>query len=439
MAMILIAGPRTADLEIWGAWLAASGFSSSRCTCPDEVMQHLTHGPALVLLALYASSRTAWLGLAQQLRTSSPRSRIIVLAQESSEEMAICALRAGVTDYLTPPFTAGSLVAAASSVSSRRPCDDREQPCDTRPAIVGNSAVMICLQERLRRLSLSDCNVLLTGESGTGKELAAAAIHRFSARRDHRLVCLNCAALPDSLVESELFGHEKGAFTGADSARQGKLSAADGGTVFLDEIGDLSLYAQAKILRAVETKEIYHLGGQKPVRINVRIVAATHRHLEEMVERGHFREDLFFRLNIGRVHMPPLRDRIEDLGLLVTHYLRSMNQQMGTAVEGLSEEAWHILASYHWPGNIRELRNVIESALVNASSSTLGADDLPPHLRGAAESSTCAAERHRLVQALLATRWNKTQAAQRLRWSRMTLYRKMAKYSLTSSLSTHLN
>jgi DNA-binding NtrC family response regulator len=353
--------------------------------------------------------------------------------------MAICALRAGVTDYLTPPFTAASLVAAASSLSPRRPCDDREQPCDTRSAIVGDSAVMICLQERLRRLSLSDCNVLLTGESGTGKELAAAAIHRFSARRNHRLVCLNCAALPDSLVESELFGHEKGAFTGADSARQGKLSAADGGTVFLDEIGDLSLYAQAKILRAVETKEIYHLGGQKPVRVNVRIVAATHRHLEEMVERGDFREDLFFRLNIGRVHMPPLRDRIEDLGLLVAHYLRSMNLQMGTAVEGLSEEAWHILASYHWPGNIRELRNVIESALVNASSSTLGADDLPPHLRGAAESSTCAAERHRLVQALLATRWNKTQAAQRLHWSRMTLYRKMAKYSLTSSLNTHLN
>jgi DNA-binding NtrC family response regulator len=402
-------------------------------------MQHVAHGPALILVALYASSRATWLGLAQQLRTNSPGSRIIILAQESSEEMAICALRAGVTEYLTPPFTAASLVTAASTVSSRQPCDDREQPSDTRAAIVGDSAVMTCLQARLRRLSLSDCNVLLTGESGTGKELAAAAIHRFSARRDHRLVCLNCAALPDSLVESELFGHEKGAFTGADCARQGKLSAADGGTVFLDEIGDLSLYAQAKILRAVETKEIYHLGGQKPVRINVRIVAATHRHLEEMVERGQFREDLFFRLNIGRVHMPPLRDRIEDLGLLVAHYLRSMNQQMGIAVEGLSEEAWHILAGYHWPGNIRELRNVIESALVNASSPTLGADDLPPHLRGAAESSTFAAERHRLVQALLATRWNKTQAAQRLHWSRMTLYRKMAKYSLASSLSTHLD
>jgi Nif-specific regulatory protein len=289
---------------------------------------------------------------------------------------------------------------------------------------------VVRLVERIRDSLVS---VLITGESGTGKELAAIAVHRFSSRRDAPLVCLNCAAIPDSLVESELFGYEKGAFTGADSSREGKIAAADQGVIFLDEIGDLSLFAQAKILRAVETKEIYRLGSQNPTRVNVRIVTATHRNLEQMVTAGKFRQDLFFRLNIGRIHIPPLRERIEDLGILVSHYLREINRQMGTTVRGLTDAAWHILTTYAWPGNIRELRNVVESALVNATSEVIDTCDLPPHLSMATVRDLSPRERDRLVEALLATRWNKTQAAQRLHWSRMTLYRKMAKYAVSSS------
>jgi transcriptional regulator with PAS, ATPase and Fis domain len=287
------------------------------------------------------------------------------------------------------------------------------------------------MRERLQRLATRDCNVLITGESGTGKELAAAAIHANSERRTGRMVCINCAAIPDSLVESELFGRERGAFTGADSAQDGKLKAADGGVIFLDEVGDLSLYAQAKILRAVETKEMYRLGSHKPLRVDARIVAATHRNLEEMVQQGLFRQDLFFRLNVGRVHVPPLRDRIEDLHILVSHYLEILNRQMSTCVKGFSEQAWQCLARYSWPGNVRELKNLIESLLVNTFSAMISAEDLPPQIRIGTQPAE--GERDQLVSALLAANWNKSKAAERLQWSRMKLYRKMAKYAVSGA------
>jgi DNA-binding NtrC family response regulator len=424
MVMIFIAGSRTADLQIWGSWLAASGYSFSCYSSPGDLLRQLAQHPSLILLALYPASSATWLPLVQKLRVRFPNSKIVALAPESSEELAICALRAGLDDYIRSPIAA-SLVDVARTHLIQGKDSDKEDSC----GILGQSQAIANIRSRLRRLAGSDCNVLITGESGTGKELAASAVHRFSNRRDARLVCLNCAAIPDPLVESELFGYEKGAFTGADSAREGKMVAADGGVIFLDEIGDLSLFAQAKILRAVETKEIYRLGSQKPTQVNVRIVAATHRNLEQMVAAGQFRQDLFFRLNIGRIHIPPLRDRIEDLDLLVPHYLDQINKQMGTTVKCLSDEAWRVLANYHWPGNIRELRNVVESALVNATSQAIAVDDLPPHLRVAALHDS-APERDQLVAALLATRWNKTQAAQRLKWSRMTLYRKMARYAV---------
>jgi DNA-binding NtrC family response regulator len=425
---IILAGPRTANLQVWGSWLADSGYPSSCSSSPADLLRQLAPRPTLVLLALYPASSSTWLAVAHKVRERSPRSKIVALVPESSEDLAICALRAGVHDYIRSPIAA-SVIAAAKSHLLHLECPS----CEVPSGILGQSNSIVSLQSRLRRLASSDCNVLITGESGTGKELAAIAVHRFSSRRDAPLVCLNCAAIPDSLVESELFGYEKGAFTGADSSREGKIAAADQGVIFLDEIGDLSLFAQAKILRAVETKEIYRLGSQNSTRVNVRIVTATHRNLEQMVTAGKFRQDLFFRLNIGRIHIPPLRERIEDLGILVSHYLREINRQMGTAVRGLTEEAWHILTTYAWPGNIRELRNVVESALVNATSEVIDACDLPPHLSMATVRDLSPRERDRLVEALLATRWNKTQAAQRLHWSRMTLYRKMAKYAVSSS------
>ena len=319
------------------------------------------------------------------------------------------------------------LVAAARRLS-KRAC--RTSNYDEQPGILGESQSVTTLRQRLERLASTDCNVLITGESGTGKELAAAAIHRESSRRTGRLVCVNCAAIPDALVESELFGRERGAFTGADTAQDGKLKAADGGVIFLDEVGDLSPFAQGKILRAVETKEIYRLGSHRPISVDARIVAATHRNLEDMVRQGIFRQDLFFRLNVGRVHLPALRDRIEDLRLLVDYYLHRLNRRLGTQVEGLSDESWQCLMRYSWPGNIRELKNLIESALVNSTTTVISAEDLPPQFRSNADTATPPAERTTMLQALHATNWNKSKAAEKLQWSRMKLYRKMAKYAV---------
>ncbi len=422
---ILLAGPRAAELRQWAASLEQAGFSVKQCDAPERLASKAAEGCDVLFVSLYCESEAGrWLAAAEQLRNRYPRLKIVVLAFESSENSAIQALHAHVDEYLRGEIDSAAIVAAAGSLW-------QPGPGASPGAILGESQSVRDLRERLERLAAKDCNVLITGESGTGKELAAAAIHSASARRSGRMVCINCAAIPDSLVESELFGRERGAFTGADTSQDGKLKAADGGVVFLDEVGDLSLYAQAKILRAVETKEIYRLGSHKPVHVDARIVAATHRDLEEMVRQGLFRQDLFFRLNVGRVHIAPLRDRIEDLHILACHYLETLNRQMGTRVEGFSEHAWDCLARYSWPGNIRELKNVIESLLVNAISTTIQVEDLPAQLR--AVQPRAPGERDQLVSALLSTNWNKSKAAERLQWSRMKLYRKMVKYSVTGA------
>ena len=427
---ILIAGSRAADLRSWASSLGAVGFFARTCDNPDQ-LERIGEQTDLVFLEIHALGASCWLTLVRSIRVRFPGVRIIVLAVESSEDLAIQALRAGVDDYIRAPITAGTLIDAVRVSRQAEDSAPAVSRHEVQPGLLGDSHVVQNLRRRLERLSAADCNVLITGESGTGKELAAVAIHRHSSRSHARLICLNCAAIPDALVESELFGHEKGAFTGAEARRDGKLKAADGGMIFLDEVGDLSTYAQAKILRAVETKEIYRLGSHQPISVDVRIVAATHQNLEEMVAQGRFRQDLFFRLNVGRVHIAPLRDRIEDLGVLLDYYLCLMNQQMGTHVKGFSEEAWGFLVSYPWPGNVRELKNLVESVLVDSVSSLISADELPAQFRPATTVESPTDERNDLVQALFATKWNKTKAAERLRWSRMTLYRKMAKYAVS--------
>ncbi len=425
---ILLAGTRTLDLQAWSAWLEEAGFLTRQCTAAERLPSKVAEGFDALFIGLYAEDAGRWLTAADHLRKRFPLLKITALAVDSSEDLAIQALRAGVGEYIRGPLASGVLVDVARCVARANP-----RPAGAQPGILGESQNVRNLRERLHRLAATDCNVLITGESGTGKELAAAAIHSQSSRRTGRLVCVNCAAIPDSLVESELFGRERGAFTGADSAQDGKLKAADGGVIFLDEVGDLSLYAQAKILRAVETKEIYRLGSHRPIAVDARVVAATHRNLEEMVRQGLFRQDLFFRLNVGRVHVPPLRERIEDLGLLLNHYLDRLNRQMGTNVEGLSEDAWQCLARYSWPGNIRELKNLVESVLVSSISSIISVDDLPAQLRLSACAETPPAERDTIVSALLATNWNKSKAAEKLQWSRMKLYRKMVKYAVSGA------
>lgn len=302
-------------------------------------------------------------------------------------------------------------------------------------SLIGSSLAIWKVKTYLRKVAMTDSHVLITGETGTGKELAAQYIHHHSARRAKPLVTINCAALPDGLLESELFGYERGAFTGATSSYAGKLKLADGGTVLFDEIGDMSPYAQAKILRVIETKEVYPLAGRRSVPLDIRIIAATNRNLDQRMANGEFRQDLYFRLNVAQFHLPPLRERKEDIPLLTDHFLQQFGAQFGRTIEGFSDEAMERLLSHDWPGNIRELMNVIERIFIDPPQGKVTVADLPKSMQNRAPvlQETKPAEREILLYALSQTNWNKSKAAERLHWSRMTLYRKIAKYRIVES------
>jgi transcriptional regulator with PAS, ATPase and Fis domain len=298
--------------------------------------------------------------------------------------------------------------------------------------MVGDGHLMRDIKRHISKFAAMECTVLITGETGTGKELAAEMIHQQSPRRKKDIVCLNCAALPETLVESELFGYRKGAFTGAVAASKGKFELASGGTLFLDEIGDMSLPAQAKILRTVENKRVYPLNSGSAVDLDVRVIAATNQDPEEMVAAGKFREDLYYRLNVARVHLPPLRQRKEDIPQLVAQGLRRLNKRFHREVSHVTAEAMSSFYLYDWPGNIRELNNMLEIAYVNCDAKKIEFSDLPPlftkKLRF--EHHSDASDRDKLLAALSATRWNKSKAAKQLKWSRMKVYRTLQRYNL---------
>jgi transcriptional regulator with PAS, ATPase and Fis domain len=333
------------------------------------------------------------------------------------------------------PFAAGELGLALNRCLGSADNLTELEPAGGFPleGIIGESATMREIRSRVSRVATSDSNVLITGETGTGKELLAEAVHRKSSRRLKPLVAINCAAIPDTLLESELFGYAKGSFTGADSHNEGRLKAADQGTVFLDEIGDMTAYAQAKILRMLESKEIQRLGCNRGIPLDVRVIAATNQDLEQLSKENKFRKDLYFRLNVARIHLPPLRERREDLLSLVDYYLGRFNRRFGRKVRGLTEEAMECLLAYDWPGNVRELKNLLESIFVEVSAQEISLADLPMHLRLRCDElkSLAGNERERLLWALSAMNWNKSRAADKLNWSRMTLYRKMARYNIS--------
>jgi transcriptional regulator with PAS, ATPase and Fis domain len=309
--------------------------------------------------------------------------------------------------------------------------NDRSNLCPD--SIIGNSAELRRVKSLMTRIAISDCTVLITGETGTGKELAAEFIHEHSPRRNGRYVCINCAAIPEFLLESELFGHTKGAFTGAEHAQAGLLTAADGGTIFLDEVGDMSLTAQAKILRVIERKEVYCVGGTQPQQLDIRFVAATNHDLEYMTTNGQFRKDLFFRLNVVGIDLCPLRKRKEDIPLLLAHYTREFCRRTASPTPTFSEEFMKLLMQYSWPGNIREFKNMLEGMLANGVPQRVGPEHLPTRIIEAAR--TFGTERDAVIAALNLAKWNKTKAAENLHFSRNTLYRKMKRYRISQAVT----
>jgi DNA-binding NtrC family response regulator len=383
--------------------------------------------PGVILFACGARIPKGELKTAQ--RIANGKIPIILITSCGSEELAIEALRCGFSNYLRLPLTAADL-----SEALRNALPLPEEPFDgAMEQMIGNSQIIRNLKSYLLKAASCSSNVLITGETGCGKEITAELIHRYSPRRDKPFVAINCAAIPDSLFESELFGFERGSFTGAQAAQDGKLKLADGGTVFLDEIGDLSSYAQAKLLRAIESGEIQRLGGRKPQVIDIRVVAATNRELEH---DPNFRKDLFFRLNVARIHLPPLRDRKEDIFNLAESFRAEFDRKFGRRTTGFTSQARELMMTHDWPGNVRELRNVIEAAFIDLAWNALEIE-LPPPFRKALETAAGvgSGERERILLALSETQWNKSRAAERLHWSRMTLYRKLAQHKISKASS----
>jgi DNA-binding NtrC family response regulator len=376
------------------------------------------------------ASTTSGIELVRALRAADGEVRIVLLAgADTSEELAIAAMRSGVNDYLRQPLSAAALLAAVEGGrNGHGPQRSNGQP------IIGNSRSIQQLRAYVLKVAASDCNVLITGETGTGKEIVARFLHFNSARRHRNLVCVNCAALPDLLLESELFGYERGAFTGATATRPGRAAAADGGTLFLDEIGELSQHAQAALLRTIETGELQMLGARAPSSVDIRVVAATNEPLEERLQQKTFRADLFFRLNVARIHLPPLRERKEDLPPLVEHFIRELNGRCRQNVQGFTARALDALLRYDWPGNVRELRNVLEAAFINEPVPEIDVEHLPERVATNGEApSRPRGEQEEIMLALQAAKGNKSEAAKMLQCSRMTLYRKLQKYGLDSA------
>ena len=301
--------------------------------------------------------------------------------------------------------------------------------------ILGESAAMVALREYLPKVARSPATVLVMGETGTGKERVAQAVHALSTRRGGPFIAVNCAALPETLVESELFGHERGAFTGAVGARRGRIAEAHEGTLFLDEIGEMPAHMQAKLLRVLETREVMPVGGGRPFRADLRVIAATNQPLEELVAERRFRADLFYRLNVARIDLPPLRERPEDVPLLFRASVAELNARDGLRVGPPEPELLDCLMAHDWPGNVRELRNLVEALFISPPAGAVRLADLPPGFRRIFERfrRPGSAERDRLLAVLRETHWNKTEAARALNWSRMTLYRKLAEYHIESA------
>jgi DNA-binding NtrC family response regulator len=390
-------------------------------------------------VVIIASASQASVDLVRDVRLRNPSLPVIMAPDESSQAQAIAAFRAGASDYLQPPVSISDLLSCLKRWLSARATGSSLHDLLGGGELIGNSTAMQDIKNYMKKVALTDSNILITGETGTGKDLVAGLIHRNSARKEKSFVCLNCAAIPETLLESELFGYERGAFTGAVSAQKGKFELAHGGTLFLDEIGEMGPIAQAKILRAIDTKQICRLGGQVGRQLDVRLIAATNQPLKQLVQEERFRKDLFFRLNVTSIDVPPLRSRREDIPALLKYFIHDLNQRWGRAVQDITPDAMKAFVHYDWPGNVRELKNVLESLFVEPDLSQIDCQDLPEDIQANnIGKEISSAERQRIVSVLALTKWNKTRAAEQLNWSRMTLYRKLAKYQIELGLPARI-
>jgi DNA-binding NtrC family response regulator len=427
-------------IDLWGYQVvtAADAFEAERLL--GEV------DPDIVLSDVVMPEVTG-VELLRRLRGRNTARPVILMTAHGSIDTAVEAMKEGAQDFLTKPLDYTKLhvllETTAADVRRRREAESLETSLDGSAGLgllIGRSAPMLELYATLDVLATSDASALITGESGTGKEVVARTIHELSGRRNAPFVAVNSAAIPEGLIESELFGHEKGAFTGAVRMREGCFEQADHGTLFLDEIAEMPMALQPKLLRILEDGRVRRLGGSKEICFDVRVLAATNRPPAIAVEEGLFREDLFYRLNVFELVVPPLRDRIDDLPLLTQHFIRDFNRKHTMEVAGVRDEARALLEAYPWPGNVRELRNVLERAVIVCRSGWIEPSHLPPYFRSPAGSqptvqvpvgiSAAAAERTLILRTLEHVGNNKAEAARRLGLDVKTIRNKLKSYGL---------
>ncbi|WP_436919128.1 sigma-54-dependent response regulator transcription factor ZraR [Escherichia coli] len=373
----------------------------------------------------------------KEIKALNPAIPVLIMTAYSSVETAVEALKTGALDYLIKPLDFDNLQATLEKALAHTHSIDAETPAVTASqfGMVGKSPAMQHLLSEIALVAPSEATVLIHGDSGTGKELVARAIHASSARSEKPLVTLNCAALNESLLESELFGHEKGAFTGADKRREGRFVEADGGTLFLDEIGDISPMMQVRLLRAIQEREVQRVGSNQTISVDVRLIAATHRDLAAEVNAGRFRQDLYYRLNVVAIEVPSLRQRREDIPLLAGHFLQRFAERNRKAVKGFTPQAMDLLIHYDWPGNIRELENAVERAVVLLTGEHISERELPLAIAGTpiplGQSQDIQplveVEKEVILAALEKTGGNKTEAARQLGITRKTLLAKLSR------------
>ncbi len=469
METFLIVDDEKNTLKMLSQGLKMRGYQVLVAANGEEALQQCIKSDVdIVLLDIRMENGMDGVQTLVKLRERHPELNVVMMSAQQDIDIAVRTMELGAKRYITKPISIDKILSNVQPFLdiSRLSHENEILKSQITPTdeMVGESYVISYLRSQIGRVAGSKLGVLISGENGTGKQLVANAIHQQSKRAAQTFIPLNCAALPDELIESELFGHERGAFTGADSRRQGRFELAHGGTIFLDEIGDMSLKAQAKVLRVIETGEVERLGGNQIRTVNVRIIAATNKHLPEEIEKGRFRRDLFYRLNVVPITVPPLRDRIEDIPLLVKYFAERLQLNMASPPKVIDPEAYAIFQSYNWPGNIRELKNIVERLLIMVNREVVMAPDvvealsLIPHPSssypspsaglspGALQSSMRkplykpgmalskmmdTAEEQYILAALEENKWNIRRTAEALEVERSNLYKKMNRYGIS--------
>lgn len=457
---VLVVDDEAAVRELIAAFLPGHGYDVIQADDGEKALRLFDkRSPELSVLDLNLPGLPG-LELLNTLKQRDPSHPIIIISAEAELEPAVQAIKAGASEYLRKPINLDSLKLAVDKALTEKRLEStlthlvREKELEFRQeAVIGESPAIKSVFMTVQKVANSPAmTVLITGESGTGKEVVAKAIHYFSPQMDKPFLEINCTAVPEALMESELFGHERGAFTDAKTRKQGLLELADGGTFFLDEIGEMPLSLQAKLLKVIDERTFRRIGGVKNIQVDVRIIAATNADLEQRVAEGRFRADLYYRLNVIAIHLPPLRERGQDIHLLATHFLNHFNRSYRRSVRGFSDDALHLLNAYPWPGNVRELRNAVERAVMINGSGSISPQDLnierrmiPRGQSGLAIRGTNVVslpdegvsldevERDLIVKALQKCDWNVSKTARFLRISRQTLRYRVKRYRLAQT------